>query len=62
MKQSNTWQKLSQPQKIKSLEAELAKAKNELACLRGDAEKINSRLSFALAGIHSMKTDGEVVK
>lgn len=33
---------------LKSLLAELAKAKNELACARGDIDKINSRISFLL--------------
>jgi hypothetical protein len=33
---------------LKSLLGELAKAKNELACARGDIDKITSRLSFLL--------------
>jgi hypothetical protein len=33
---------------LKSLLGELAKAKNELACARGDIDKINSRISFLL--------------
>lgn len=33
---------------LKSLLAEAAKAKNELACLKRDSEKIQSRLNFIL--------------
>lgn len=33
---------------LKSLVAELAKAKNELNCARGDIDKINSRIAFLL--------------
>ena len=36
MNHNTTWQKLSQAQKIQSLEAELAKAKNELAWMIAD--------------------------
>jgi hypothetical protein len=34
---------------LRSLLAELAKAKSELSCAKGDIDKINSRLSFLLA-------------
>lgn len=34
---------------LKSLVAELAKAKNELQCARGDIDKISSRIGFLLA-------------
>ena len=40
---------------IKSIEAELAKALNELRCLQGDADKINGRIRFALAALHIVK-------
>ena len=33
---------------LKSLIAELAKAKNELSCARGDIDKITSRINFLL--------------
>jgi hypothetical protein len=33
---------------LRSLIAELAKARNELNCARGDIDKINSRISFLL--------------
>lgn len=33
---------------IKSLLAEVAKARNELSCARGDIEKANNRLNFLL--------------
>ena len=33
---------------LKSILGELAKAKNELACAKGDIDKINSRIGFLL--------------
>lgn len=42
-------------QLLNSLEAEIAKCLGELRCLQGDAEKINSRLRFALAVLHTVK-------
>ena len=44
---------------IKSIEAELAKALNELRCLQGDAEKINGRIRFSLACLHIIKDKKE---
>jgi len=40
---------------IKSLEAEIAKSFNELKCAQGDLDKINSRVRFALAALHTIK-------
>lgn len=40
---------------LRSLEAEIAKSLGELRCLQGDADKINSRLRFALAVLHTVK-------
>jgi hypothetical protein len=40
---------------IQSMEAELAKALNELRCLQGDADKINGRIRFCLACLHIIK-------
>lgn len=40
---------------LQSIEAELAKCTNELRCLQGDADKINSRLRFALLALHVIK-------
>lgn len=40
---------------LQSLEAEIAKTTNELRCLQGDAEKISSRLRFALLALHVIK-------
>lgn len=62
MKQNQIWSKLTQIQKLKTLEAEIAKAKNELSCLQGDADKVSSRLSFCLSGIHSIKADREITE
>jgi predicted transcriptional regulator len=39
---------------LQSLLAELAKAKNELACAKGDIDKINSRLSFLLVAANTL--------
>ena len=33
---------------LRSIVAELAKARNELACAKGDMDKANSRISFLL--------------
>ena len=40
---------------LESLEAEVAKSLNELGHARGDLDKINGRLRFALAAIHILK-------
>lgn len=40
--------KKSNDELLKSLLAELAKAKNELSCARGDIDKITSRINFLL--------------
>lgn len=40
--------KKSDDELLKSLLAELAKAKNELSCARGDIDKITSRINFLL--------------
>jgi len=40
---------------LKSLEAEIAKALSEVRTARGDLEKINSRLRFALTVVHILK-------
>ena len=44
---------------IKSVEAELAKALNELRCLQGDADKVNGRIRFCLAALHIIKDKKE---
>ena len=41
---------------IQSLETELAKAQNEIRCLRGDADKASGRIAFCLSVIHNLKT------
>jgi hypothetical protein len=46
---------LSRKDLLESLEAEVAKSLNELAHARGDLDKINGRLRFALAAIHILK-------
>lgn len=44
----------SDEQLLSSIVGELAKSKNELACARGDLEKINSRISFLLVLANKM--------
>lgn len=39
---------------LKSMLAEMAKAQNELRCLRNDLDKAQGRLSFLLAVINNM--------
>jgi hypothetical protein len=38
----------------RSIIAELAKARNELSCARGDLDKANNRISFLLAIVNSL--------
>jgi hypothetical protein len=52
-------QKYSEQDLMTSIEAEIAKALNELRCLQGDADKVNSRLRFALAALHAIKDKKE---
>jgi hypothetical protein len=49
----------SDPDLLKSLEAEIAKALAEVRTARGDLEKINSRLRFALTVVHILKEKEE---
>lgn len=44
---------------IKSLEAEIAKSLNEVRSAQGDLDKINARLRFALAVLHTLKDKKE---
>jgi hypothetical protein len=39
---------------LQSLIAELAKAKNELSCAKGDIDKVNSRISFLLVAANTL--------
>jgi hypothetical protein len=41
---------------LKSIEAEIAKSLGELRCAQGDINKISSRLKFALAALHTIKS------
>jgi hypothetical protein len=40
---------------IQTLEAEIAKANNEISCARRDTEKAQNRLKFAATAIQEMK-------
>jgi hypothetical protein len=44
---------------LKSLEAEIAKSLNEVRSAQGDLDKINARLRFALAVLHTLKDKKE---
>jgi|TARA_R110001592_G_scaffold313444_1_gene588851 hypothetical protein len=37
------------------MEAEIAKAQNELRCARGDVEKASNRIAFCISAIHNLK-------
>jgi len=49
------FEKLTQDEIIRSLEAEVAKSLSELKCLRKDAEQIDARLRFILSAVHYLK-------
>jgi hypothetical protein len=49
----------TEPELIRSLEAEIAKSFNELKCAQGDLDKINARLKFSLAVLHTIKDKKE---
>ena len=49
----------TEPELLKSLEAEIAKSFNELKCAQGDLDKINARLKFSLAVLHTIKDKKE---
>ncbi len=53
----NTWERNSTHSILKSLESELAKARHELNCIQGDAEKVSNRVAFCLSAIHNIKND-----
>ena len=41
---------------ILSMEAEIAKAQNELRCAKGDVEKASNRIAFCISAIHNLKS------
>ena len=40
---------------LKSMEMEIAKAKNELGCAEGDIAKAHKRIAFCLSALHNLK-------
>jgi hypothetical protein len=48
------WKTKTQPEILKSLEAELAKASRELKCATADVEKTSNRVRFCLSAIHEL--------
>lgn len=45
------WEKHSKAEILSSITAEIAKAQNELRCARGDVEKAQGRIQFALSAV-----------
>lgn len=50
------WDNLSTTEVIKTLEQELAKARNELKCAQADVRKAQNRLSFVMTAVHALLT------
>ena len=48
------WKNKSEPEILKSLEGELAKATRELRCAQADVEKTTNRVRFCLTAIHEL--------
>ena len=48
------WKQKSEPEILKSLEGELAKATRELRCAQADVEKTTNRVRFCLTAIHEL--------
>ena len=48
------WKNKTQPEILKSLESELAKATKELKCAMADVEKASNRVRFCLSAIHEL--------
>jgi len=49
------WNNHKTPEVLKSLEAEIAKAQNEIRCAEKDLSKAQGRLQFALSGLHNLQ-------
>ncbi len=49
------WKQKTTAEILKTLEMELAKAKNELKCLTQDAGKVSNRVNFLLTAVHALQ-------
>ena len=49
------WDKHPLQDILKSLEAELSKAQNEIACANKDISKAKNRIAFCISAIHNLK-------
>lgn len=49
------WNEHNPAEILQSLEAEIAKAQNEIKCAERDLNKAQGRLQFALSGLHNLK-------
>ncbi len=54
------WKNKTIPEILKSLEAEMAKATNEINCANGDIYKAQGRLQFCLSAIKHLKENREI--
>jgi len=50
------WNKHRLQDILKSLEAELSKAQNEINCANKDISKAKNRIAFCISAIHNLKT------
>lgn len=50
------WNKHPLKDILQSLEAELSKAQNEIACANRDVSKAKNRIAFCISAIHNLKT------
>jgi hypothetical protein len=49
------WDRHPTSEILKTLEMELAKAKNELRCAKNDVEKTTNRVNFMLSAVHHLQ-------
>ena len=54
------WKNKTIPEILKSLEAEMAKATNEINCANGDIYKAQGRLQFCLSAIKHLNDNREI--
>lgn len=54
------WNRHSIQEILKSLNAEVAKAQNEITCAKGDVQKAQNRLQFCLSAIKHLTEDRDI--
>jgi hypothetical protein len=50
------WKDKTVSEILQSMEAEIAKAKNELSCAEGDIQKAKGRITFIISAIHNLNS------